>query len=42
MTFTRYAIYYAPPADAEWSRFGASWLGWDMETGRELAHPEAA
>ncbi|KIC12590.1 phosphonate metabolism protein [Leisingera sp. ANG-M1] len=42
MTFTRYAIYYAPPADAEWSRFGASWLGWDMETGRELPHPDTS
>ncbi|KIC20265.1 DUF1045 domain-containing protein [Leisingera sp. ANG-Vp] len=42
MTFTRYAIYYAPPANAEWSRFGASWLGWDMETGTELPHPEIA
>jgi len=39
VTFTRYAIYYAPPADAEWSRFGASWLGWDMETGQSLPHP---
>ena len=42
MTFTRYAIYYAPPANAEWSRFGASWLGWGMETGAELPHPEIA
>ncbi|WP_027244756.1 DUF1045 domain-containing protein [Leisingera daeponensis] len=40
MTFTRYAIYYAPPADAEWCRFAASWLGWDLETGRSLPHPE--
>ncbi|OED46480.1 phosphonate metabolism protein [Rhodobacteraceae bacterium (ex Bugula neritina AB1)] len=39
MTFTRYAIYYAPPADADWSRFAASWLGWDVEAGRTLAHP---
>ncbi|MEP5212055.1 DUF1045 domain-containing protein [Sulfitobacter pontiacus] len=39
MTFTRYAIYYAPPADAAWSNFGASWLGWDIETGTEVAHP---
>lgn len=42
VTFTRYAIYYAPPADAGWSRFAASWLGWDMETGQELPHPEVA
>ncbi|MBY6139721.1 DUF1045 domain-containing protein [Leisingera daeponensis] len=40
MTFTRYAIYYAPPADEAWSRFGAKWLGWDMETGTALPHPE--
>ncbi|MDE4098262.1 DUF1045 domain-containing protein [Phaeobacter gallaeciensis] len=40
MTFTRYAIYFAPPQGAEWSRFGASWLGWDMETGEALPHPE--
>ncbi len=39
MTFTRYAIYYAPPHAADWSRFGASWLGWDMEAGTEVAHP---
>ncbi|MQQ09219.1 DUF1045 domain-containing protein [Epibacterium sp. SM1979] len=40
MTFTRYAIYYAPPADAAWSTFGASWLGWDMEKGAEVEHPD--
>lgn len=40
MTFTRYAIYFAPPHGADWSRFGASWLGWDMETGEALPHPE--
>ncbi|UWQ80084.1 DUF1045 domain-containing protein [Leisingera sp. S132] len=42
MTFTRYAIYYAPPADAEWSRFAASWLGWDIKTGKRLPHPDMA
>ncbi|MEW2912913.1 DUF1045 domain-containing protein [Leisingera sp. JC11] len=42
MTFTRYAIYYAPPADAEWSRFAASWLGWDLETGTMVPHPNVA
>ncbi|KUP94442.1 DUF1045 domain-containing protein [Tritonibacter horizontis] len=41
MTFTRYAIYYAPPADAAWSKWAAAWLGWDMETGTPLPHPEA-
>ncbi|MBO9448710.1 DUF1045 domain-containing protein [Tropicibacter sp. R16_0] len=42
MTFSRYAIYFAPPADAEWTRFGASWLGWDMETGETVTHPDLA
>lgn len=40
MTFTRYAIYYAPPADAAWSKWATQWLGWDMEAGAEVAHPE--
>ncbi|MEX5562918.1 DUF1045 domain-containing protein [Pseudophaeobacter sp. 1A16562] len=40
MTFTRYAIYFAPPHGVAWSRFGTSWLGWDMETGEALPHPE--
>ncbi len=30
----RYAIYYAPPAGTELSRFGAEWLGRDAETGQ--------
>ncbi|MEM7089724.1 MAG: DUF1045 domain-containing protein [Pseudomonadota bacterium] len=41
MTFTRYAIYFAPPAGAGWTRFATSWLGWDMETGSPVAHPFA-
>ncbi|WP_417817335.1 DUF1045 domain-containing protein [Tritonibacter scottomollicae] len=41
MTFTRYAIYFAPPADAGWSKWATGWLGWDMEAGREAAAPEA-
>lgn len=40
--FQRYAIYYAPPADAAWARFATHWLGWDMETGAELPHPEVS
>ncbi|MFV1442893.1 MULTISPECIES: DUF1045 domain-containing protein [unclassified Phaeobacter] len=39
MTFTRYAIYYVPPKQAEWSRFASSWLGWDLCEGRPLDHP---
>ncbi|MGD9861860.1 MAG: DUF1045 domain-containing protein [Pseudodonghicola sp.] len=42
MTFQRYAIYYAPPADAGWSRFATRWLGWDMERGTEAPHPEVS
>lgn len=40
MTFLRYAIYFLPPASAAWTGFGAAWLGWDVETGQEVAHPE--
>lgn len=39
MTFTRYAIYFAPPTGAAWTHFATNWLGWDMETGQEVAHP---
>ncbi|TDE39066.1 DUF1045 domain-containing protein [Antarcticimicrobium sediminis] len=41
MNFQRYAIYYAPPAEAEWGGFATRWLGWDMATGAEVPHPEA-
>lgn len=39
MTFTRYAIYFMPPARAEWTKFATSWLGWDMVAGAPLTHP---
>ncbi|KUJ78720.1 DUF1045 domain-containing protein [Ruegeria profundi] len=39
MTFTRYAIYFAPPATAEWAKFASSWLGWDIKAGTALVHP---
>lgn len=39
MTFVRYAIYFAPPADADWTRFATGWLGWDMETRTLVPHP---
>ncbi|ATF19538.1 DUF1045 domain-containing protein [Phaeobacter gallaeciensis] len=39
MTFTRYAIYYVPPKQAEWSRFASSWLGWDIHEGSSSDHP---
>ena len=32
---SRYAIYFVP--DGIWGDFGASWLGWDNRTGREIA-----
>lgn len=41
MTYRRYGVYYAPPAGSDLARFGASWLGWDAETGEDVAHPEA-
>lgn len=37
--FTRYGIYYLPPAGAL-ADFGANWLGWDVDTGTARAHPE--
>jgi len=40
--FQRYAIYYAPPATADWGGFATRWLGWDMATGAEVPHPEVA
>lgn len=39
MTFTRYAIYFVPPAGEDWSQFGTSWLGWNIESGQEATHP---
>lgn len=27
----RYAIYYLPPADSALAKFGAAWLGWDVD-----------
>lgn len=39
--FSRYAIYYTPPNGAL-ATFGAQWLGWDIETGCAVPHPEIA
>ena len=33
MSYTRFAVYYLPPAGAL-AAFGAAWLGWDLATGR--------
>ena len=38
-SFSRYAIYYAPPPGAL-SDFGASWLGWNAQTAKPQAHPQ--
>ncbi|WP_170367848.1 DUF1045 domain-containing protein [Ruegeria arenilitoris] len=39
MNFARYAIYFVPPAQSDWSRFATSWLGWDIDAGRTVDHP---
>jgi uncharacterized protein DUF1045 len=39
MIFTRYAIYYTPPADADWTRVATSWLEWDMQVGKMVNPP---
>ena len=36
--FRRYALYYVP-SKSPWSSFATGWLGWDIETGRDIAHP---
>ncbi|MEL6510648.1 MAG: DUF1045 domain-containing protein [Pseudomonadota bacterium] len=33
MSYTRFAVYYVPP-DGPLADFGATWLGWDVVTGR--------
>jgi len=38
----RYAIYAAPPAGSALAVFGASWLGYDAETGRAVPPPIVA
>lgn len=39
-TFRRFAVYWAPPRGSALARFGASWLGWDADSGRKVPHPE--
>lgn len=39
MTFTRYAIYFAPQPTDAWAQWASAWLGWDLEHGTPLAHP---
>ncbi len=38
MQFRRYGIYYTPRPGAL-AEFGAAWLGWDVATGKPVAHP---
>ncbi len=38
--YTRYAIYWTPPADSALAAFGARWLGWDMDARRSVPQPE--
>jgi len=39
---SRYAVYYAPAVNSALAGFGASWLGWDAETGHTAPHPDGA
>ncbi len=36
--YTRYAVYFVPP-EGPLSRFGAEWLGWDINRATTVAHP---
>jgi putative phosphonate metabolism protein len=36
----RYAIYYTPPLDSPWWRFGCRWLGRDAASGEVVPPPE--
>jgi len=38
----RYAIYFVPPADGAFYRWGASLLGYDCHAGNAVAHPRDA
>lgn len=39
MSAARYAIYFAPPADSPFWRFGCAWLGRDPESGARPERP---
>jgi len=34
--YARYAVFWAPPAGSALARFGAHWLGWDADAGRDV------
>lgn len=38
----RYALYVVPRPECALARFGATWLGWDIETGSDVSPPETA
>lgn len=40
MGFRRYAIYHLP--EGALGDFGSAWLGWDVQTGQPLPHPDIA
>ena len=42
MTSPRYAVYFAPSQEDPLARFGAAILGYDAETGWDMAQPELA
>ena len=39
MSFIRFAVYYLP-TDKALAAFGATWLGWDIASGRAVAQPD--
>ena len=39
MAYQRYGVYYAP-MPGPLAEFGAAWLGWDLERGQSVAHPD--
>lgn len=41
MSYTRFAIYYVPPA-GKLAEFGAQWLGWDVLQGMPCKQPDMA
>ncbi len=40
MMFRRFALYYMPPAQADWTVIATSWLGWDAASGADVAQPD--
>jgi len=40
VAFTRYAVYFVPPADAPWARWASNWLGRDIVSGASVAFPD--